>query len=150
MTRSHHVLAAVAGITALGLAAAACSSSSPGSAAAPVPGVTAHGITVGSHQPLTGIAAYPYAEIAPASNAYFQYVNAHGGVFGRKIIYKYLDDGYNPAKTVGVITQLVTQDNVFAIFNGLGTPTHLAVVKTLNQQKIPDVFVATGCSCFQD
>jgi ABC-type branched-subunit amino acid transport system substrate-binding protein len=150
MTRSHHVLAAVAGITALGLAAAACSSSSGGSAAAPVPGVTAHSITIGSHQPLTGIAAYPYAEIAPAANAYFAYVNAHGGVYGRKIIYKYLDDGYNPSKTVGVITQLVTQDNVFAIFNGLGTPTHLAVVKTLNQQKIPDVFVATGCSCFQD
>jgi branched-chain amino acid transport system substrate-binding protein len=151
MTRSHHVLASVAGITALGLAAAACSSSSSTTPTTPtVPGVTATKITIGSHQPLTGIAAYPYAEIAPAANAYFQYVNAHGGVFGRKINYIYLDDGYNPAKTVGVVNKLVLQDGVFAIFNGLGTPTHLAVVKSLNQQKIPDVFVATGCSCFQN
>jgi len=152
MRRSHHVLAAGAGITALALAAAACSSSSSGTtpAAPTVPGITATTITIGSHQPLTGIAAYPYAEIAPAANAYFKYVNANGGIFGRKINYIYLDDGYNPANTVTVVNKLVLQDHVFAIFNGLGTPTHLAVVKTLNAQKIPDVFVATGCSCFQD
>jgi len=152
MRRTHHVLASAAGITALALAAAACSSSSSGTtpAAPTVPGITATTITIGSHQPLTGIAAYPYAEIAPAANAYFQYVNANGGIYGRKIKYIYIDDGYNPANTVSVVNKLVLQDNVFAIFNGLGTPTHLAVVKTLNAQKIPDVFVATGCSCFQN
>ena len=90
---------------------------------------------IGSHQPLTGVAAPGYDEIAPASDAYFKYVNAHGGINGRKIIYKYLDDGYNPAKTVTVVHQLVLQDNVFAIFDGLGTPTHQAVVNFLNQRR---------------
>ena len=68
----------------------------------------------------------------PASNAYFQYVNAHGGIYGRKIVYKYLNDQYNPTITSTVVHQLVLQDNVYAIFNGLGTPTHLAVVPFLN------------------
>jgi branched-chain amino acid transport system substrate-binding protein len=126
-------------------------SSSPSSSAAltaSAPGITPTTITVGSHQPLTGPAAPGYSEIAPASNAYFSYVNAHGGVFGRKIVYKYLDDGYNPTTTSSVVHQLVLQDNVYAIFDGLGTPTHLAVESFLNAQKIPDVFVASGCDCW--
>src|SRR5438093_1298715 len=91
-----------------------------------------------------------YSEIAPASAAYFAYVNAHGGVYGRKIVYKYLDDGYNPTKTASVVRQLVLQDNVYAVFDGLGTPTHLAAVSFLNAQKVPDVFVASGCLCWND
>ena len=91
-----------------------------------------------------------YSEIAPASNAYFQYVNANGGVFGRKITYKYLNDQYNPTMTSNVVHQLVLQDQVYAIFNGLGTPTHLAVASYLNAQKVPDVFVASGCECWND
>jgi ABC-type branched-subunit amino acid transport system substrate-binding protein len=144
------------------LAVAACSSSpssssgsgtSSGSSStaaltASAPGITATTITIGSHQPLTGPAAPGYSEIAPASAAYFAYVNAHGGVNGRKIVYKYLDDGYNPTTTASVVRQLVLQDNVYAIFNGLGTPTHLAVLSFLNAQKIPDVFVASGCDCW--
>jgi ABC-type branched-subunit amino acid transport system substrate-binding protein len=69
-------------------------------------------------------------------------------VNGRKIVYKYLDDGYNPTTTASVVRQLVLQDNVYGIFNGLGTPTHLAVLSFLNAQKIPDVFVASGCDCW--
>src|SRR5262252_4113409 len=153
MNRSHRTRTlAVAAVVVGALIAAGCGSSSSGgsSSAASAPGITKTQILIGSHQPLTGPAAPGYSEIAPAANAYFQYVNANGGIYGRKIKYIYIDDGYNPANTVSVVNKLVLQDNVFAIFNGLGTPTHLAVVKTLNAQKIPDVFVATGCSCFQN
>ena len=148
--RKYGITAAAA---ALALVAAACGSSGPGNGSksaltASAPGITKSQILIGSHQPLTGPAAPGYSEIAPAANAYFQYVNAHGGVYGRKIVYKYLDDGYDPSKTVSVVRQLVLQNNVFAIFNGLGTPTHLAVVKFLNSEKIPDVFIASGCVCW--
>jgi ABC-type branched-subunit amino acid transport system substrate-binding protein len=154
---------AIAVATVAALAVAACSSgssssSSPSSGSssssssaaltASAPGITATTITVGSHQPLTGPVAPGYSEIAPASAAYFAYVNAHGGVYGRNITYKYLDDAYNPTTTATVVRQLVLQDSVYAVFNGLGTPTHLAAVSFLNAQKIPDVFVASGCSCW--
>jgi ABC-type branched-subunit amino acid transport system substrate-binding protein len=129
-------------------AAGSSSSSSGGALTASAPGITSTTITIGSHQPLTGPAAPGYSEIAPASNAYFQYVNAHGGVYGRKIVYKYLDDGYNPTMTASVVRQLVLQNNVYAVFDGLGTPTHLAVVNFLNAEKVPDVFVASGCDCW--
>jgi ABC-type branched-subunit amino acid transport system substrate-binding protein len=131
------------------LLATACGSGS-GSATntASAPGITATTITIGSHQPLTGPAAPGYSEIAPASEAYFKWVNAHGGVYGRSIDYKYVDDMYNPATTATVVHQLVLQDNVFAIFDGLGTPTHEAVVSYLNSSKIPDLFVASGCDCW--
>jgi ABC-type branched-subunit amino acid transport system substrate-binding protein len=151
---------ATAFMTVTALAVAACSSSSSSSApssgssssssalTASAPGITATTITIGSHQPLTGPAAPGYSEIAPASAAYFAYVNAHGGVYGRNIVYKYLNDAYDPTTTASVVRQLVLQDNVYAIFNGLGTPTHLAVVSFLNSQKVPDVFVASGCGCW--
>jgi ABC-type branched-subunit amino acid transport system substrate-binding protein len=160
---------AAAIVTVAALGAAACSSSSgsgsgsgggsgsgSGSGSsnaaltASAPGITPTQITIGSHQPLTGPAAPGYSEIAPASAAYFAYVNAHGGVNGRKIVYKYLDDGYNPTKTASVVRQLVLQDSVYAMFDGLGTPTHLAALSFLNAQKVPDVFVASGCECWND
>jgi len=142
-----------AAATAVAITAAACGGSGGGGSgssggAASAPGVTKTQILIGSHQPLTGPAAPGYSEIAPASNAYFSYVNAHGGINGRKIVYKYLDDGYDPSKTSSVVRQLVLQNSVFAVFNGLGTPTHLAVVDFLNAQKVPDVFVASGCLCW--
>jgi branched-chain amino acid transport system substrate-binding protein len=150
---------AVAGIAAAAMVVAGCGSSgssspgagsksSTGALTASAPGITAKQILIGSHQPLTGIAAPGYSEISQASNAYFQYVNAHGGIYGRKIVYKYLDDGYDPSKTTSVVHQLVLQDNVYAIFNGLGTPTHLAVAPFLNSSKVPDVFIASGCECW--
>src|SRR5205814_6110601 len=89
-----------------------------GAKAANVPGVTAGEITVGTHQPLTGPAAAGYSKISAATKAYFDYVNANGGVSGRKITYKIMDDGYNPANTQQVVRQLVLQDKVFAILNG--------------------------------
>ena len=157
MEKSHRLrprtlgLAPVAALAAVSMLVAACgssSSSSSGKLQASAPGITAKTITIGSHQPLTGIAAPGYDEIAPASNAYFEYVNAHGGVYGRKIIYKYLNDQYNSSITTTVVRQLILQDHVYAIFNGLGTPTHLAVVPFINAEKVPDLFVASGCACW--
>ncbi len=162
MKRTHRLRWQAAAImTVAALTVAACSSSSSSSPSsgsssssssaaltASAPGITPTTITIGSHQPLTGPAAPGYSEIAPASSAYFAYVNAHGGVYGRKIVYKYLNDAYDPTTTASVVRQLVLQDNVYAIFNGLGTPTHLAVVSFLNSEKVPDAFVASGCECW--
>jgi branched-chain amino acid transport system substrate-binding protein len=134
---------------AAALAAAGCGGGGGGNTnTASAPGITATTITIGSHQPLTGPAAPGYSEISQASNAYFQWVNGHGGVNGRSIKYMYEDDGYNPQNTSTVVRKLVLQDKVFAIFNGLGTPTHLAVIDYLNTQKVPDLFVASGCDCW--
>jgi branched-chain amino acid transport system substrate-binding protein len=134
-----------------GSSSSSSSTSSPGGAnTASAPGITATNITIGSHQPLTGVAAPGYSEIAPSSKALFDDVNAHGGVNGRKITYNYQDDGYNPTKTATVVRSLVLQDNVFAIFNGLGTPTHLAVEQFLNTERVPDLFVASGCDCWNN
>jgi ABC-type branched-subunit amino acid transport system substrate-binding protein len=126
-------------------ALAGCGSSSSSS-----PGVSATSVTFGTHQPLTGPAAPGYSEIAPASAAFFQYLNAQGGINGRKINLVYKNDEYNPAKTVTVVHELVLQNNVFGIFEGLGTPTHTKVVGYLNSSKVPDMFVASGCPCWDN
>ncbi len=144
MRRKSHRVLVVGVMFALTAAVVGCGSSSSSS----VPGVTATSITFGSHQPLTGPAAPGYSEIAPASQAFFEYLNAQGGIYGRKIKLLYKDDAYNPAQTVNVVHQLVLQDNVFGIFEGLGTPTHTKVVSYLNSSKVPDMFVASGCPCW--
>jgi ABC-type branched-subunit amino acid transport system substrate-binding protein len=147
MNRSMRLAGAtLAVVSALVLASCGSSNSSSSSA----PGVTATSITFGTHQPLTGPAAPGYSEIAPASQALFDYVNAHGGVFGRKIHLIIKDDAYNPTNTVNVVHQLVLQNNVFGIFEGLGTPTHTKVVGFLNASKVPDIFVASGCPCWDN
>jgi branched-chain amino acid transport system substrate-binding protein len=120
------------------------SSSSNGGGESNTPGVTATEILVGTHMPLTGPAAAGYSKIAPATKAYFDYVNASGGVNGRKITYKIMDDTYNPATTQQVVRELVLQDKVFAILNGLGTPTHTGVLDFLKTNRVPDMFVASG------
>src|SRR3984893_17179728 len=96
--KSHKSLAAGVAV-AVAAAVAGCGSSSTSSSA---PGVTATSITFGSHQPLTGPAAPGYSEIAPASQAFFNYLNAQGGIYGRKIHLTYKDDAYNPVQTVNV------------------------------------------------
>ncbi|GIF24536.1 ABC-type branched-subunit amino acid transport system substrate-binding protein [Actinoplanes tereljensis] len=140
MRRTAIVLTAV-------LLAAGCSSNGNGnssSGSSDTPGVTDTEITVGTHMPLTGPAAAGYSKIAPATKAYFDYVNSKGGINGRKITYKIMDDGYNPANTQQVVRQLVLQDKVFAILNGLGTPTHTGVLDFLKTNRVPDLFVASG------
>ncbi len=151
ITRSRTwAVVAVGGAAAL--LTAACGSSSPTSTAntASAPGVTATTVTIGSTQPLTGPAAPGYSEIAPAANAYFKYVNAHGGVNGRTINYTFLDDQYNPTSTSTQTHKLILQDNVFAMFQALGTPTHLSVVQYINSEHVPDLFVASGCNCWNN
>jgi ABC-type branched-subunit amino acid transport system substrate-binding protein len=139
-------LCAAAAVVVVLLVIAGCGSGGSSSA----PGVTKTSITFGSHQPLTGPAAPGYSEIAPAAQAYFDYLNAQGGIYGRKIHLTYKDDEYNPAKTVNVVHELVLQDKVFGIFAGLGTPTHTKVVGFLNSSKVPDMFVASGCPCWDE
>jgi ABC-type branched-subunit amino acid transport system substrate-binding protein len=135
-----------ASVLAVVLLAAGCSNgtSNNGGSSGNTPGVTDTEIVVGTHMPLTGPAAAGYSKIAPATKAYFDYVNANGGVNGRKITYKIMDDGYNPANTQTVVRQLVLQDKVFAILNGLGTPTHTGVLDFLKTNRVPDLFVASG------
>ena len=111
------------------------------------PGISANEIVIGGSVPLSGIAA-SYASVARGAEAYFKYVNARGGVHGRKITYKYLDDQYNPAQTVQATRQLVQQERVFAVFNTLGTEHNLAVRAFLNSAKVPQLFVGSGATTF--
>jgi len=107
------------------------------------PGVTKKQIVIGGTFPLTGPAAL-YATIPAAEAAYYAYVNAHGGVFHRKIVDKVLDDQYDPSQTVPQTTKLVEQNHVFAVVGSLGTAPILATWNYLNTRKIPQVLVATG------
>jgi branched-chain amino acid transport system substrate-binding protein len=127
----------------------------PGAIGGPgqTPGVTPKSIVIGGTFPLTGPAA-SYAPIPLGMKAYFAYVNARRGpdkkrgVMGRQIIWKYYDDGYNPANTVQLTRRLVEQDKVFATVGGLGTEPQLAVRAYLNQQKVPQALVSTGATEF--
>jgi branched-chain amino acid transport system substrate-binding protein len=116
-----------------------------------VPGVTAKQIVVGGTFPLTGPAA-AYAPIPTGMKAYFSFINnrkgpdGKKGVFGRRINWKFYDDGYNPANTVQLTRKLVEEDKVFATVGQLGTEHNLAVRGYLNQQKVPQVLVSTGAS----
>jgi hypothetical protein len=109
------------------------------------PGVTPTSITIGGTIPISGPAA-AYASVGKGADAYFRYVNSKGGVFGRKIIYKYEDDGFDVAKTILLTRQLVEQDNVLAIFNSVGTEHALAVRSYLNDRGVPQLFVGSGVS----
>jgi branched-chain amino acid transport system substrate-binding protein len=111
------------------------------------PGVTGGEIVIGGTIPLSGIAA-SYASVGKGAEAYFKHVNARGGVFNRRITYKYLDDQYNPAQTVQATRQLVQQERVFAIFNSLGTEQNLAVRSFLNAAKVPQLFAGSGATTF--
>jgi branched-chain amino acid transport system substrate-binding protein len=109
-----------------------------------VPGVTETEIKLGSHKPLSGPAA-SYGIIAKGEQAYFDYVNEElGGVCGRDIVLKTEDDMYTPSRTVEAVRRLTEDEEVFAIFGGLGTAAHAAVYKELNEQGVPDFYVASG------
>jgi branched-chain amino acid transport system substrate-binding protein len=109
------------------------------------PGVTPTTITLGATVPLTGPAA-AYGSVGRGADAYFKYVNSKGGVFGRKIIYKYEDDEFDVARTIMLTRQLVEQDDVLAIFNSVGTEHALAIRGYLNDRKVPQLFVGSGVS----
>jgi branched-chain amino acid transport system substrate-binding protein len=115
------------------------------------PGVTASTITIGGTFPLSGPASL-YAPIPRGMEAYFNWVNTRKGpdgkkgIRGRRIIWKYYDDGYNPAQTVQLTNKLVLEDKVFAIVGSLGTEHNQAIRPFLNARKIPQILIATGAS----
>jgi branched-chain amino acid transport system substrate-binding protein len=114
-----------------------------GARPAETPGITATQILLGATGPLTG-AESQYQPVLSGAQAYFSYVNDHGGVLGRKIAYMVEDDQYDPAQTVALTQKLVEQEKVFAIFNSVGTEHALAVRGYLNEQQVPQLFVGSG------
>jgi len=144
MRRTSRLLAGMAGLL---LASAACGGNG-GTTTQTDTGVTSNSILLGTTIALSGPAA-AYGTIANAENAYFTYVNNNqGGVNGRKIDFKILDDAYNPAQTVPLTKQLVESDQVFLMFSGLGTQAQTSVRDYLNGKKVPQLFVATGATTF--
>ena len=107
-------------------------------------GVTDTEIKLGTHFPLSQNPAAAYAPIAYGIKAFFDYINAQGGIYGRQINFIIGDDHYNPPDTVEVVKRLVEQDKVFAIVGGLGEATHNAVWKYLEENGVPDMFLTTG------
>jgi branched-chain amino acid transport system substrate-binding protein len=113
------------------------------------PGVTDTEIKIGNTQAFSGPAS-SYGTIAKAEEAYFNKINAEGGINGRKIKFLMQDDGYQPPKAVEQTRMLVEQEQVAFMFNQLGTPTNTAIHKYMNQRKVPQLFVATGASKWGD
>ena len=112
-------------------------------------GATDKEIKIGGISPYSGPAS-AYGAIGKAIGAYFDKVNAEGGINGRKLNWISLDDGYNPAKTVEQARRLVEEDEVMFVFNTLGTPPNSAIHKYMNAKKVPQLFVATGATKWGD
>jgi branched-chain amino acid transport system substrate-binding protein len=129
--------------------AAALASGSQLALAANAPGVTDAEIKIGQTMPYSGPAS-AYGSIGRSQAAYFKMVNEAGGVNGRMINLISLDDGYSPPRTVEQTRRLVEQDQVAFVFDGLGTPSSSAVRDYLNENKVPQLFVASGASKFGD
>ena len=131
-------------------AAAAAFAASAGAARADnAPGVTDTEIKIGQTMPYSGPAS-AYGVIGRAETAYFKMLNEQGGVNGRKINLISLDDGYSPPKTVEQVRRLVEEEKVAFLFNTLGTPPNLAIRPYCNENKVPQLFVATGAATFSD
>ena len=113
------------------------------------PGVTDKEIKIGNIMPYSGPAS-AYGMIGKTESAFFQMINDQGGINGRRIDFIRYDDGYSPPKTVEQARKLVENDNVLMIFNSLGTPPNSAIQKYMNEQKVPQLFVATGASKWDD
>jgi branched-chain amino acid transport system substrate-binding protein len=109
------------------------------------PGITEDTIKLGGSYPFSGPAS-AYRSIAVGARAHFKFVNAEGGVDGRKIEFTTLDDAYEPPKAVQNARRLIQQEEVFALFNTLGTPNNVAIWDYVNKQEVPHLFVATGAS----
>jgi len=113
------------------------------------PGVTDKEIKIGNINPYSGPAS-GYGQIGRTIAAYFNKVNAEGGINGRKINFISYDDSYSPPKTVEQARKLVESDEVLLIFQSLGTPTNTAIHKYMNAKKVPQLFVATGATKWGD
>jgi len=113
------------------------------------PGATDTEIKIGNIMPYSGPAS-AYGVIGKTEEAYFKRINAEGGVNGRKINFISYDDGYSPPKAVEQARKLVESDEVLLVFNPLGTPSNSAIQKYLNGKKVPQLFVATGATKWND
>jgi len=112
-------------------------------------GATDTEIKIGNVEAYSGPAS-AYGIIGKTEDAYFRMINDQGGINGRKINFISYDDGYSPPKTVEQVRKLIESDEVFLIFNALGTPTQNAVQKYHNAKKVPQLFLATGASKWND
>jgi branched-chain amino acid transport system substrate-binding protein len=112
-------------------------------------GATDTEIKIGNIMPYSGPAS-AYGVIGKTEQAYFNKINAEGGINGRKINFVSYDDGYSPPKTVEQARKLVESDEVLLIFNSLGTPPNSAIQKYMNSKKVPQLFVATGATKWND
>jgi len=112
-------------------------------------GATDTEIKIGNIMPYSGPAS-AYGVIGKTEQAYFNKINAEGGINGRKINFVSYDDGYSPPKTVEQARKLVESDEVLFIFNSLGTPPNTAIQKYMNTKKVPQLFVATGATKWND
>ncbi|MDX3966973.1 ABC transporter substrate-binding protein [Bradyrhizobium sp. PUT101] len=106
-------------------------------------------IKIGNIMPYSGPAS-AYGLIGKTEEAYFKMINDKGGINGRKINFVTYDDAYSPPKAVEQVRKLVESDEVLAVFNPLGTPSNTAIQKYLNAKKIPQLFVATGATKWND
>ena len=113
------------------------------------PGASDTEIKIGNTMPYSGPAS-AYGAIGKAEAAYFAMINDQGGINRRKINFISRDDGYSPPKTVEVVRQLVEQEHVLLLFNTLGTPPNTAIQGYLNDNKVPQLFVATGANKWND
>ena len=113
------------------------------------PGVTDTEIKIGTTTPYSGPAS-AYAAGAISTTAFFAMINEQGGVNGRKINYISLDDAYSPPKTVEQIRRLIESEEVLFLVNPVGTATNMAVVKYINQKRVPHLFIGTGATVFND
>jgi branched-chain amino acid transport system substrate-binding protein len=112
-------------------------------------GATDTEIKIGNIMPYSGPAS-AYGVIGKTEEAYFRKINAEGGINGRKINFVSYDDAYSPPKTVEQARKLVESDEVLFIFNSLGTPPNSAIQKYMNTKKVPQLFVATGATKWND
>ena len=135
-------------LTASVLVCGAALSTSP-AVAQNTPGVSKSEVKIGNIMPYSGPAS-AYGVIGKTEAGYFNKVNEEGGVNGRKINFISYDDGYSPPKTVEQARKLVESDEVLLIFNSLGTPTNTAIQKYMNAKKVPQLFVATGATKWND
>jgi branched-chain amino acid transport system substrate-binding protein len=113
------------------------------------PGASDTEIKIGQTMPYSGPAS-AYGTIGKAEAAYFRMINEQGGINGRKINFISLDDAYSPPKTVEMVRRLVEQDEVLLVFQTLGTPSNTAIQKYMNAKKVPQLFVATGATKWND
>src|SRR5476651_1207201 len=113
------------------------------------PGATDTEIKIGNIMPYSGPAS-AYGVIGKTEAAYFKKINDAGGINGRKINFITYDDGYSPPKTVEQARKLVESDEVLLVFNSLGTPPNSAIQKYMNMKKVPQLFVATGATKWND